>query len=320
MVHVTGDNPKHVDQVKVTPGDGIAKLVSKLGGTGFNAKRVAEACEVLHDMVCDADCTKIMTLAGAMVPAGMRAIISDFISNGFVDVLVTTGANLTHDVIEALGCHHLQGSQAADDRSLLEHGTNRIYDVFMPNESYETLEDFIQDLIFDKEMPLVDFLDFLGREMERLAPGNVQDSIIRNCHLKGVPIFCPAFTDCGLGVQLMLNHRGLKLDMFHDLDRFITMAWDMENVGVFIVGGGVPKNFTFQALQFSPNSATRAVQVTMDRPEPGGLSGASLDEAISWGKVNPDAAHVTVVCDATIFLPLALAYLLDLQDGSMDGE
>jgi len=181
----------------------------------------------------------------------------------------------------------------------------------MPNEAYESLEDFIKVLSFDKTMGVVEFLDYLGGEIENLPPENARDSILRVCHEKKVPVFCPAFTDCGLGIQLQLNHKGLKLDLWDDLNRMITKAWDSEDVGVFIIGGGVPKNFTFQALQFSPNSAGYAIQITTDRPEPGGLSGASLSEAVSWGKVNEEAKTVTVMCDATIAVPLILAYLKD---------
>lgn len=300
-----------VKQIHVDPEKNVSRLLDDFKQTGFNARRLGLACEIYEKMLGDEKCVKIMTLAGAMVPAGMQRVISDYIREGFVDILVTTGANLTHDIIEGLGCHHYQGTEAVSDEKLLENKTNRIYDVFMPDESYEHLEEFVKTLEFDLQMPLAEFLDYLGKEMGRLKEKDVENSIIRNCHLKNVPIFCPAFTDCGLGIQLLLNHRGLQLDMFADLDRLINMAWDFESAGVFIIGGGVPKNFIFQSLQFSPNSATYAIQLTTDRPEPGGLSGATLNEAISWGKVNPEASRVTVICDATIALPLILAYLRD---------
>jgi deoxyhypusine synthase len=126
-----------------------------------------------------------------------------------------------------------------------------------------------------------------------------------------VPIFCPAFTDSGLGMQVMFRfkHDGLNLNFFNDLDAMVNKAWDANPAGVCVIGGGVPKNFIMQAMQFSPTSAQYAVQITMDRPEPGGLSGAELREAISWGKVNKDAEFVDVICDATIALPIMLAYL-----------
>lgn len=303
------DGKDVVKQARVEAGTSISDLVRSMGDTAFNARRLARACEIYQLMLMDEHCTKIMTLAGAMVPAGMGHVIADFIRCGYVDVLVTTGANLTHDVIEAIGCHHYQGSEDASDEYLHETRTNRIFDVFMPDQAYESLEDFVQTLQFDKTMPLVEFLDYLGGELAARFSGSSEGSILRACHEKKVPVYCPAFTDCGLGVQLLLNHRGLKLDLFEDLKRMTDAAWSWESAGVFIIGGGVPKNFTFQALQFSPNSAAYAIQVTTDRPEPGGLSGASLSEAVSWGKVNARAMHVTVVCDATIVLPVVLAHL-----------
>ncbi|NMC07874.1 MAG: deoxyhypusine synthase family protein [Candidatus Lokiarchaeota archaeon] len=300
-----------VDQIGIQKGEKVSDLVKALRGTGFNAKRLAIACEIYETMAKDPGCVKILTLAGAMVPAGMRGVIADLVRCGFVDILVTTGANLTHDVIESIGCHHQQGSDHVSDVELHDKEINRIFDVYMPNHAYETMEDFIKTLKFDKTMPVVDFLDYLGGELSKLPDEHSRGSILVACHEKKVPVFCPAFTDCGLGIQLMMNHRGLKLDQFEDLNRMIGKAWDSGNVGVCIIGGGVPKNFTFQALQFSPNSAGYAIQVTTDRPEPGGLSGATLSEAISWGKVNAGARTVTVMCDATIAMPIILAYLKD---------
>jgi deoxyhypusine synthase len=320
------DNEGHeegcnVDQIGIKKGEKVSDLIRSLRGTGFNAKRLAIACEIYEAMAKDKGCVKILTLAGAMVPAGMRGVIADLVRSGFVDILVTTGANLTHDVIESIGCthdviesigcHHQQGTDHVSDAELHDKEINRIFDVYMPNHAYESMEDFIKALKFDKTQPVVDFLDFLGGELAKLPEEHSNGSILVACHEKKVPVFCPAFTDCGLGIQLMMNHRGLKLDQFEDLNRMINKAWDSENVGVFIIGGGVPKNFTFQALQFSPNSAGYAIQITTDRPEPGGLSGATLSEAVSWGKVNAEAKTVTVMCDATIAGPIILAYLKD---------
>jgi deoxyhypusine synthase len=309
-----------VTHVAIDKNQSVTGMVTQLLGTGFNAKRLGQACQIYEHMVKDPRCVKILTLAGAMVPAGMRAILADFIRCGYVDILVSTGANLTHDMIEAVGQYHYQGSEEADDAELHELKTNRIFDVFLSDDAYETMEGFIMGLSFDNAMSTVDFLDFLGGEMEaRLPPEGTKDSILVVCHDKHVPLFCPGFTDSGLGIELMLNHRGLKLDQFEDLSRMINRARDLEDVGVFIIGGGVPKNFTFQSLQFSPNSARYAIQITTDRPEPGGLSGASLSEAVSWEKASAEAETVTVVCDATIVLPIVLAYLKDIAPYTGDG-
>jgi deoxyhypusine synthase len=158
-------------------------------------------------------------------------------------------------------------------------------------------------------MSVSDFLYFLGTQL----PEN-DTSILKICAEKEIPIFCPAFTDSGLALQLGFHHRKLNLNHFKDMLKMVDLAWDAENAGVCIVGGGVPKNFIFQSLQFCPTSAQYAIQITTDRPEPGGLSGATLSEAMSWGKVNREAEYSTVISDATIALPIILWYLKNKKE------
>jgi deoxyhypusine synthase len=256
---------------------------------------------------------KFFGLAGALVPAGMQKVIYGFIKEGFIDILVTTGANLTHDLAEALGYHHLQGDSITpaelDDSNLHKAEMNRIYDVIMPNSVYEGIEGFVKNLtIIDNQMPVSSFLNFLGSQLPKGS-----QSILKICEEKNIPIFCPAFTDSGLALQLGFHHQKLNLNHFKDMLEMVNLAWDAKKAGVCIVGGGVPKNYIMQSLQFCPNSAEYAIQITMDRPEPGGLSGATLREAISWGKVNEKAKFSTVISDATIALPLILWFLKESQ-------
>ncbi|MFO7796950.1 MAG: deoxyhypusine synthase family protein [Promethearchaeia archaeon] len=299
---------ENVNQFKITDKTDIISLIKDLKSTGFNAKRLARACEIYESMIRDKNCEKFFGLAGAMVPAGMQGIIHDFIEEDFIDILVTTGANLTHDIAETLGFHHLQGAinpNELDDAALHQEKINRIYDVFLPDRVYEGIEDFISQLnIPDQQMSVSKFLKFLGKEL----PDNTH-SILNIAAEKDVPIFCPAFTDSGLALQLGFHFQKLNLNHFEDMLKMVDLAWDADNAGVCIVGGGVPKNFIFQSLQFCPTSAKYAIQITMDRPEPGGLSGATLHEAMSWGKVNEEAQNSMVISDATIALPLILWYL-----------
>ncbi len=298
---------KNVNQIKVGKNELLKALIDDLENTGFNAKRLAKACKIYEKMVRKDDCIIFFSLAGAMVPAGMQNIIIDMVEAGFIDVLVTTGANLTHDIAEALGFHHLQGDLAIEektDKDLHEEHINRIFDVFMPNKVYEGMEDFIKTLDFDLTMSVKDFLTYLGNQL----PDHPK-SLLKTCAKYDVPIFCPAFTDCGLAMQISFAFPKVNLNHFQDLQDMINLAWDAKSAGVCIIGGGVPKNYILQAMQFSPNSAQYAIQITMDRPETGGLSGAELREAISWGKINEKAEYSTVVTDATIALPLILSYL-----------
>ncbi len=299
---------KRVNQFKIDIDTDIIGLINSLKDTGFNAKRLALACNIYQEMIEDKDCVKFFGQAGALVPAGMQGIIHDFIEEGFIDVLVTTGATLTHDIAETLGYHHLQGEiniSNLNDVNLYKEKINRIYDVFLPNSVYEGIEDFVSKLeIPEKNMPVSSFLKFLGEQIPYDS-----NSILKICAEKNVPIFCPAFTDSGLALQLGFHHQDLNLNHFKDMLEMVNIAWDAKKAGVCIVGGGVPKNFIFQSLQFCPNSASYAIQITMDRPEPGGLSGATLQEAISWGKVHENAKYSTLISDATIALPLIFWYL-----------
>jgi deoxyhypusine synthase len=300
---------KKVKQFNLTPKTNIIELINSLKDTGFNAKRLALACDIYKKMIEDSKCVKFFGLAGALVPAGMQRIIYDFIEEDFIDVLVTTGANLTHDLAEALGFHHLQGNIEINDKELQKEKMNRIYDVFMPNKVYEGIEDFISKLkIPNYQMSVSSFLHFLGNQIP-----NKPKAILKICADKNIKIFCPAFTDSGLAMQLGFHHQKLNLNHFSDMLDMVNLAWEAQTAGICIIGGGVPKNFIMQSLQFCPNSATYAIQITMDRPEPGGLSGATLEEAISWGKINEEAKFSTVISDATIALPIILWFLKSLK-------
>jgi deoxyhypusine synthase len=301
-------NFKNVNQFKINENTDIVELINNLRNTGFNAKRLAIACEIYKEMVEDVNCVKFFGLAGAMVPVGMQGILHDFIQEDFIDVLITTGASLTHDIAETLGYHHFQGDEdleSINDADLHQKQLNRIYDVYLPNNVYEGIEDFITKLkIPDTTMAISAFLKLLGEQLPEHP-----HSILKICAEKKVPIFCPAFTDSGLALQLGFHHKNLNLNHFKDMLEMVNLTWEAKKAGVCIVGGGVPKNFIFQSMQFCPNSASYAIQITMDRPESGGLSGATLQEAISWGKIDKNAKYVTVILDTSIALPILYWYL-----------
>ncbi|MCK5063268.1 MAG: deoxyhypusine synthase [Candidatus Aenigmarchaeota archaeon] len=298
---------KKVHHIKTEKAMTCGKLVEQMRESGvMGAGKVAKATEVIENMIKDEKCTVFLGLAGAMVPGGQKQIIIDMLKDGWVDVLVTTGANLTHDLIEALGYHHYQGTHMISDEELNKKKIDRIYDAFMPDEVYQGLEKFCKK-VFAKmpkeEMDIKEFLWLLGKEVPK------EDSILRICAEKKIPIFCPALSDSGIGLQVwgyMQEHQ-IKVSAFADLKQIIDITWTSEKNGVIYIGGGVPKNYVQQALQFAPTSASYAVQITTDRPESGGSSGAELREGISWGKLNKKAKYVNVTCDATIALPLISA-------------
>ena len=290
-----------------------SELVDEMGKSGvMGAGRIAKAAEIYSKMLQDKDCKIFFGQAGAMVPGGMKEIIIDMIRNHYIDVFVTTGATLTHDLVEALGYRHYKGSDKADDAKLHEEKFDRMYDSYMPNDVYEGMEDFIEKnfvSLADKET-IKDFVWEIGK----LLPKDGKDSILSAAYEEKIPIFCPAISDSGIGLMVwgrIASGKKIKTNAFEDLKEILDIAWTTKKAGVFYLGGGVPKNFIQQAMQFAPETASYGIQVTMDRPEPGGSSGAELKEGISWGKLNPKADYTDVICDSTIALPLIYAAVKD---------
>ncbi len=283
----------------------VDQLVGSFRDCAFGAGRLCEAVEIYGEMINDGECTKFFGLAGAMVPAGMKQIVSDLIRNREIDILVTTGANLVHDIIESLGLHHYKGTDVTDDVELKHNAINRIYDVFLPEGHFAELEEKLQPMF--KELPerlsISEFLSHIGRRLDD------ENSILRSAFDMDVPVYCPAIQDSIIGLQAWLYRqtKPLNVDVFADMKGLIDRCYEAKRAGVLIVGGGVPKNFILQSMLVTPKSFDYAIQLTMDRPETGGLSGATLDEARSWGKVGENARSVTVYSDATITLPLIVA-------------
>jgi len=303
---------KEIKHVKIEKNMTISDLVDKMGGAGFGARKIAEASSIIKEMFDDKKCSVFLGVAGAMVPAGMKQIIIDLLNE--VDVFVTTGANLTHDLIESLGEHHYQGDESIDDKKINDEGIDRIYNVFMKNKVYEKLEDFFNKNFDElkKCENIKEFLWKLGELAAKEVPAQSEshpkvESILIKCYKKKIPIFCPGIADSGIGLMMwgrIAEGKGkTNIDVFSDMNEIIDISWTSEKTGVIYIGGGLPKNFIQQSLQFS-KGASYGVQITTDRSEPGGSSGAPLKEGISWGKMKKDANFVDVFCDVTIALPL----------------
>jgi len=309
----------NVNQINIKKDMRVKDIILAMENSGvMGAGRLSKAAIISKEMISDKNCKVFMGLAGAMVPGGMKNIIIDMLENKYVDVFVVTGANLTHDLIEALGFHHGRGTHLVDDKKLHKQGVDRIYDSYMPNKAYESLEDFFEKHlpeIYGKELNIKEFLWWLGSKIPAATFKHGSNrSILRSCYEKQIPIFCPALQDSGIGLMIynhIAKNKKIKIDAFSDMKEIMGIAWSCKKAGVIYIGGGVPKNYIQQAMQLSPKSASYGVQITMDRPEPGGSSGAELREGISWGKMNEKGKFVDLICDATIALPLILAYLKD---------
>ena len=299
-----------VKQVHLHPGMSVSQLVTIMGQAGaYNGGALSRAVDITSTMLATPDITRFFGLAGAMVPAGMGGIVSDLIEQGQIDVLVSTGANLTHDIIEAIGCHHFRGTEKCNDVELRHEEINRIYDVYLPNEAFITFEEFMQETF--GELPdgaVLSISDLLAHIGSRLKTG-----ILATAARKGVPVFCPAIQDSMIGLQFWLfqQTRKVTINAFGDMSRLLNLCFEAKTAGAIFVGGGVPKNFILQSMLMTPKGFTYAVQLTGDRPDLGGLSGATLDEARSWGKVDEDAKTVTVYGDATITFPLLISAVLE---------
>ncbi|MDI6875543.1 MAG: deoxyhypusine synthase [Methanomicrobiales archaeon] len=299
-----------VQQVRILPGMSVADLVEQMGSAGaFNAGALYRASQIYEDMLRDASATRFFGLAGAMVPAGMGGIVADLIERGHIDVLVSTGANMVHDIIEAIGCRHLHGTASGSDTELRHREINRIYDVFLPNDAFCRFEEFVQGVFAGLEEGSAHSISGLLRRIGE----NLDSGILAAAARQNVPVFCPAIQDSMIGLQYWLfrETRKVPVDAFLDMKEIIDRCFAAERAGVLILGGGVPKNYILQSMLLAPKGFDYAVQLTGDRPDLGGLSGATLDEARSWGKLQEEAVSATVYGDATITFPLLVAAVLE---------
>ena len=301
----------------------VGDLADEYGEAGIGAADLHEAVDVFAEMLAE-DATVFFGLAGAMVPAGMRRIVSDLVRDGHIDVLVTTGANLTHDAIEAIGGKHHHGAVGEEGKTEREHDerlrdeeVDRIYNVYLPQEHFALFEGHLREEVFP---PLAEEgtvgIQRLTAELGRAnAAVNDREGVDEDAGIAAaayehdVPVYCPAIQDSVLGLQAWMYNQtsDFTLDALADMDGLNDRAFAAEQSGAVVVGGGVPKNYVLQTMLVAPDAYDYAVQLTMDPPTTGGLSGATLDEARSWGKLEKAARNASVYADATITLPLVVA-------------
>jgi len=301
-----------VKHAKVRKGITVADLMRQYETCAFGAGRLAQAVKIYKEMQAE-DVTSFFGLAGAMIPAGMRQVVVDMIRRRDIDVLVTTGANLVHDMIEAFGGEHCQGQCTANDIELKNCKIDRIYDVYLADQHFTTFEDrfdtIVADILDSHPQELFTICEFLQEIGARIEDKN---SILRAAVDNEVPVFCPAIADSSIGLQSWVfgYKRDLQVDTFRDIRQIMDICYKARRAGALFIGGGVPKNFIMQSMLLIPKGFDFAIQLTMDTPETGGLSGATLDEAKSWGKIGEHADTVTVYSDATITLPILVAATL----------
>jgi deoxyhypusine synthase len=312
-----------IAHAEVRAGMTVGELAAEYGKAGVGAADLHEAVDIYTEML-EEDVTTFVGLAGAMVPTGMRQIVADLIRDGHIDALVTTGANLTHDTIEAIGGKHHHGQVHAEGKTEREHDeqlrdeeVDRIYNVYLPQEYFALFEGHLREEVFpvleeEGVVSIQRLTEELGRansEVNAAEDIDEDPGIAAAAYENDVPIYCPAVQDAVLGLQAWMYSQtsDFSLDALADMTQLTDLAYEAETAGALVIGGGVPKNYVLQTMLVSPDAYDYAVQLTMDPPQTGGLSGATLDEARSWGKLEKAARNASVYADATITLPLLVA-------------
>jgi deoxyhypusine synthase len=313
----------------------ISDLVRGMANTAFTGRQLGESVDVLEAMARDKDCFVVMTLAGAMTVAKQGLIVCDLIDRGLVNAVVSTGALMAHGLVEATGQNHYRYDPRMNDVELYEAGYNRVYDTLEPEQNLDHVELVMEDVLgkWDTEQTMCSWKlnRSIGEHLKKKMKGR---GILKSAFEQNVPVFVPAFTDSELGLDVALNNRmraragkpAIHFDPFLDLNHFAEMLLKQKKLGIFTIGGGVPRNW---AQQFGPYCELRVRRagenVPLKRyhygvrvcPEPvhwGGLSGSPYSEAISWGKfVPPDEGGKfgEVFVDATVGLPIMCAALFE---------
>lgn len=326
----------------------LSKLLLEMANTGFQGRKLAEVVDVWERMIKDPKATILLGYAGSLSTTGQWKLINWMLENHYIDILVGTGANLSEDIIEAMGYSYWKGTHMADDVALLETDVNRYYDVYGSEIEYMEMTEMIADFIVgnleeNKPYSSREFFYLFGNWLWKKGIKSIVATAARN----RVPVFCPAIVDSPYGdAGLIAKSKGfnLILDNMKDYIEFMGLGEKAKETGVIYIGGGVPKDFIqlfavtadllypnrvipgrkpklFRAKRHNGKPLVEsyyphryAIQITTDSPQWGGLSGCTFEEATSWGKEEPDGYKVQCYCDATIALPIVTHALNERLD------
>jgi deoxyhypusine synthase len=314
----------------------IDDLVRAMGNTAFTGRQIGDAADVLEAMARDKDCFVVMTLSGALTVGKMGLIFCDLIESGVVNAIVSTGALMAHGLVEATGRSHFRYDPRMDDKALFEAGYNRVYDSLEPEVNLDHVEEVMQRLLneWDAEEAVCSWK--VHRRIGEYLHKRFADrrGILKSAFEHNVPVFVPAFSDSELGIDFALhkiarardNRPVLRFDPFEDFEKFAGIMLETKSMGIFTVGGGVPRNWSQQFGVYAELLARRGYKdLPLKRynygvricPEPvswGGLSGSTYTEAVSWGKFVPreeGGQFAEVFDDATVALPLIVGAVLE---------
>ncbi len=309
-----------IEHFDITSQPGIVPLVEAMKSMAFSSRDLYRAADIFDRMLRDTECAVILTLAGSLISAGLKKIIVDMLKNNMVDAIVSTGANIVdQDFFEAMGFRHYVGSQYADDTVLRDLHIDRIYDTYIDEDELRVCDDtsrLIADSLPPGPYSSREFIREMGRYLSRNAKD--RNSIVLTAYEKGVPIFCPAFSDCSAGFGLVVHQLNrpdahVSIDSAKDFREITQIKMMNRETGIFMIGGGVPKNFTqdivvaAEILGADAPMHKYAVQITVADVRDGALSSSTLREASSWGKVDTLFEQM-VYSEATIAFPLIAGY------------
>ncbi|MBW2315113.1 MAG: deoxyhypusine synthase family protein [Deltaproteobacteria bacterium] len=314
----------------------VDELVTAMARTAFGGRRLGEAADVLEAMVRDEACFKVVTISGAMTIAKQGLVLCEMIDRGWVDVIISTGALMTHGFVESAGMQHFKHRPTMKDEELYEKGYNRVYDTIELEKNLDDAELALEQALDGLEDGTVLSSRLIFERMGAYLTRETKDrAILKSAHARNVPIYVPAFTDSELGLDLAIYNktRGTRdgkpqfgFDPFLDLDDYANRIREHETLGIFTIGGGVPRNW---AQQVGPYLEILRVRLGLQEPvrrfkyatricpEPehwGGLSGCSYTEGVSWGKFVPESEggrHCEVFADATIAWPLVVKAVME---------
>ncbi|HAS33974.1 TPA: deoxyhypusine synthase [Candidatus Peribacteria bacterium] len=304
-------DPKSFDAVPII--EGMEKMA-------FQARNLARASKIFNQMVVEKDCMNILTLAGSLISAGLKKVLTTLIETNMIDCIVSTGANMVDmDFFEGLGFRHYIGDPKADDHELQQRFIDRIYDTYISEYELRVCDatvSLVADRLPPKPHSSREFMAALGAYLSEQDLG--KDSLLRLCYEKQVPIFVPSLSDCSAGFGLTFHQQKrptsyMTHDSVHDFSELTKLVSDAKTTGIFMVGGGVPKNFTAdtvvcaETLGLPIKMHKYAIQLTVADERDGALSGSTLKEAHSWGKVDQGAEQM-VFSEATLSMPLLVSY------------
>lgn len=317
---------RKIDPPVVTANMTVQQLINFYGSTGYNARRLAEAAEILKEMI-DTDSTVCLTLAGAMTPIGIGRTISAMIETGFIDWIVSTGANVYHDLHFAYDLPVRQGHFDVDDDILYSKQIVRIYDVYI--KEMGTLQ--AQDIVVQREIKrakkvipqnasTADIAYALGKAALENSKYPEKSFLVKAYEHK-VPVYMPAISDSSIGLNmlpLLFEDKSILPNVILDVAESAAILWKSERSGGLELGGGVPKNFfqqtgpaLYQILKIKEGGQDYLIQITDARPDTGGLSGATLQEGKSWGKIKTSHKdNIIVYGDSSVYFPLLCSYVM----------